>query len=63
MKLIDYFKAFLTDTVNLKPSKLEDLDERVPTLTEVVKGGVRDTTVLDAIPQGSWAHETIIQPA
>ena len=27
------------------------------------KGGVRDTTVLDAIPQGSWAHETIIQPA
>ncbi len=63
MKLIDYFKTFLTDTVNLKPSKLEDLDERVPTLTEVVKGGVRDTTVLDAIPQGSWAHETIIQPA
>ena len=42
MKLIDYFKTFLTDTVNLKPSKLEDLDERVPTLTEVVKGGVRD---------------------
>ena len=28
MKLIDYFKTFLTDTVNLKPSKLEDLDER-----------------------------------
>lgn len=63
MKLIEYFKEFLTNTVNLKPSKLEDLDERVPTLTEVVKGGVRDTTVLDAIPQGSWAHETIIQPA
>lgn len=62
MKLIDYFKSFLTDTVNLKPSKLEDLDERVPTLTEVVKAGVRDTTVLDAIPQGSWAHQTIIQP-
>jgi hypothetical protein len=63
MKLTDYFKTFLTDTVNLKPSKLEDLDERVPTLTEVVKGSIRDTTVLDAIPQGSWAHETIIQPA
>lgn len=63
MKLIDYFKLFLTDTVNLKPSKLEDLDERVPTLTEVLRGGVRETTVLDAIPQGSWAHETIIQPA
>ena len=63
MKLIEYFKTFLMDTVNLKPSKLEDLDERVPTLTEVVKSGIRDTTVLDAIPQGSWAHETIIQPA
>jgi hypothetical protein len=63
MKLTDYFKGFLTNTVNLKPSKLEDLDERVPTLTEAVKGGIRDTTVLDAIPQGSWAHETIIQPA
>jgi hypothetical protein len=63
MKLIEYFKTFLTDTVNLKPSKLEDLDERVPTLTEVLKSGIRDTIVLDAIPQGSWAHETIIQPA
>ena len=62
MKLIDYFRSFLRDTVNLKPSKLQDLDERVPTLAEVVKSGVRDTTVLDAIPQGSWAHRTIIQP-
>lgn len=46
MKLTDYFKAFLTNTVNLKPAKLEDLDERVPTLTEVVKSGIRDTSVL-----------------
>ncbi len=62
MKLLSYFNSFLIDTVNLSPSKLDDLDERVPTLTEVVKGGVRETTVLDAIPQGSWAHRTIIQP-
>jgi hypothetical protein len=62
MKLHDYFKTLLEDTVNLKPSKLQNLDDRVPTITEAIKGSTRGTTVLDAIPQGSWAHRTIIEP-
>lgn len=60
MKFIACLKTNLTDTVNFKPSKLDDLDERVPRPTEVVNGKVRGTTMLAAIPHGSWAHETII---
>lgn len=63
MKLLEHFRTFLIDTVNLKPSKLDDLNERVPRITNAIES---DTTVghlvLDTVPQGSWAHRTIIGP-
>lgn len=64
MKLLEYFNAFLRDTVNLNQSRLDDLDGRVDSITKALKiapdlGGL----VLDTVPQGSWAHETIIRPA
>lgn len=62
MKLLDYFKTLLDDVVNLKPSKLSDLDSRVGSIYEAIKGSTSGTVVLDAIPQGSWAHRTIIEP-
>jgi hypothetical protein len=62
MKLLEYFKTLLNDSVNLKPSKLQNLDDRVPSITEAIKGSTSGTVVLDAIPQGSWAHRTIIEP-
>lgn len=63
MKLTDYFKAFLTDTVNLRPAKLTTLEERVETITGVLEASTQLTgRVRDTIPQGSWAHETIIEP-
>lgn len=64
MKLLDYFSQFLTNTVNLNPSRLEDLDTRVDRITEALKGATNlDGRILDTIPQGSWAHRTIIRPA
>lgn len=63
MKLLEYFRTFLDDTVNLKPSKLSDLDVRVPRITKAIEGdSAVGSLVLDTVPQGSWAHRTIISP-
>lgn len=63
MKLLEYFAQFLRDKVNLNQSRLDDLNSRVDAIAEILKadddlGG----RVLDTIPQGSWAHRTIIRP-
>jgi hypothetical protein len=58
-----HFHAFLTSTVNLKPHKLTQLDGRVTAITNAFQN---DDTVghmyKEHTPQGSWAHETIINP-
>ena len=64
MRLHDYFAQFLTDTVNLNQTKLDQLDSRV----DGIAGALKDAhnlngRVLDIVPQGSWAHRTIIRPA
>ncbi|MEW1999779.1 cyclic GMP-AMP synthase DncV-like nucleotidyltransferase [Streptomyces coelicoflavus] len=63
MKLLAYFSAFLADTVNLNQTRLDQLDDRVAAITSTLKadsqiGGLYRTH----IPQGSWAHRTIIRP-
>lgn len=63
MDFNNYFHAFLTSTVNLKPSKLELLEQRV---TSIVNAFQADDDGRDLYvghtPQGSWAHRTIIEP-
>jgi hypothetical protein len=64
MKLTQYFGKMLTETVNLNGSRLADLDTRVVRITEALKAADSlGDRVLDTVPQGSWAHETIIRPA
>jgi hypothetical protein len=64
VKLLEYFIAFLRDTVNLNQSRLDDLDGRVDSITAALRNAADlDGLVLDTVPQGSWAHETIIRPA
>ncbi|WP_370326142.1 cyclic GMP-AMP synthase DncV-like nucleotidyltransferase [Euzebya sp.] len=64
MKLIQYFNQFLRDAVNLNQTRLNDLDTRVDRITNALKeAGALDGRVLDTVPQGSWAHRTIIRPA
>jgi len=63
MKLLEYFKDFLENTVNLNESRLTLLDERVGAITNFLK----ENTIFkehfrDVIPQGSYAHKTIIRP-
>jgi hypothetical protein len=63
VKLVDYFDSFLKETVNLNQSRLDLLDARVQSI--VVTAGLEDVIgpiLVGHIPQGSWAHRTIIKP-
>ncbi|MCV7471909.1 nucleotidyltransferase [Micrococcus luteus] len=63
MKLVSYHDAFLRDTVNLNRSRLDQLGTRVRSIVSALEnddevGGI----LIGHIPQGSWAHRTIIKP-
>ena len=63
MKLKQYFDAFMENTVNINDSRLQDLDDRVKTLYGVLKADDEiGNIVRSKLPQGSWAHKTIIKP-
>lgn len=63
MKLTDYFKDFLNCSVNLNKSRIKLLDERTATIIGVIKSSpVFKDYFIDVIPQGSYAHKTIIKP-
>ena len=63
MKLLAYFDSFMKETVNLNQTRLDLLDARVQSI--VVEVGLDDVVgpmMEGYIPQGSWAHRTIIKP-
>lgn len=63
MKLVAYFGRLLDQTVNLNTTRLDDHDSRVSSITEALKASAAlDGRVIDTVPQGSWAHRTIIRP-
>lgn len=63
MKLVEYFKAFLEKEVNLNPDRIKTLDERTESITNFLKNhNSFSEQFLDIIPQGSYAHKTIIKP-
>ncbi|MEV4689058.1 SMODS domain-containing nucleotidyltransferase [Microbacterium sp. LWH3-1.2] len=64
MKLIKHFDAFLVNKVNLGDGRIKQLDERVTAITNFVQAGddAFATNFIDILPQGSYAHRTIINP-
>jgi len=63
MQLADHFDVLLKETVNLSSSSLERLDSRVDAIYRALSGDEElGPYVQDKIPQGSWAHRTIIKP-
>jgi hypothetical protein len=63
MQLADHFDVLLKDTVNLSQFKLDILDGRVTAIYNALAADLElGTYVRDKIPQGSWAHRTIINP-
>lgn len=58
-----HFNAFLTNTVNLPPSRLDQLGQRVDTIYKALRADSEiGTLVTGKTKQGSWAHRTIIKP-
>lgn len=63
MKLIKNFKKFLDQEVNLNRTRLKTLDERVTAITNFLSNAETfSSNYIDVIPQGSFAHKTIIKP-
>jgi hypothetical protein len=63
VKLVAYFNAFLRDTVNLNQSRLNQLDDRVKAISNALKADKEIGKLYKThMPQGSWAHRTIIKP-
>lgn len=63
MQLNSYFKHFLENTVNLNQTRIDNLDDRVLAITKYLEGEATfGRVVIDLIPQGSYAHKTIIKP-
>lgn len=63
MKLTEHFDNFLQEHVNLDGQRLERLNRSVGAISEFLEGS--DTFsghFIDTIPQGSYAHKTIIKP-
>ena len=57
------FKAFLTEKVNLNQSRLNQLSQRVTAIENFLANDeVFGECVSEVIPQGSFAHGTIIKP-
>ena len=64
MKLTDHFDAFLTNKVNLSDSRIATLDAHVEAVSQFLSahGGTLGANFNELIPQGSYAHRTIINP-
>lgn len=62
MKLLNHFKTFLEDHVNLNDARLRLLTASVDAVTNAVKQLDWGPEIVDFAEQGSWAHETIIKP-
>jgi hypothetical protein len=63
MKLTEYFTEFLRNTVNLDDTRLGRLNKSVEALTGFLQASATFSEhFIDTIPQGSYAHKTIIKP-
>lgn len=64
MKLTKNFDAFLKNKVNLSDARIDMLDSRVEAVTKFLQTGDDEfaSNFIDVVPQGSYAHRTIINP-
>jgi hypothetical protein len=62
VKLVELFRVFLADTVNLNATRINLLDDSVDAVRKWVRNSDWGPTIIDFLSQGSWAHKTIIKP-
>ncbi|GAN69830.1 SMODS domain-containing nucleotidyltransferase [Acetobacter orleanensis] len=62
MKHVDIFNAFLNDVVNLNITRVQNLESSIGAIKSVVINSNWEPSLKGWMPQGSWAHKTIIKP-
>ncbi len=62
MKLLDHFRTFLKDTVNLNSTRVQNLEKSVDAISSFIKGSDWKPEIIGFEAHGSWAHKTIIKP-
>lgn len=62
MKLVSVFDAFLKDTVNLNSTRVKGLEDSTGSIEDFVNKSTWGPEIDSWMPQGSWAHKTIIKP-
>ncbi len=62
MKLVEHFSSFLTNTVNLNQSRINDLELAIGAIQRFIRQSTWKPTIRGFEEQGSWAHDTIIKP-
>jgi superfamily II DNA or RNA helicase len=63
MKFAKQFQMFLQEYVNINKTRMDELDRHVRALRDYLYGhAVFGDILIDMIPQGSWAHKTIVKP-
>lgn len=62
MKLLDHFKTFLEDHVNLNQTRVDQLTDSIEAVKKAIRESEWKAQIIQFAPQGSWAHKTIIKP-
>lgn len=62
MKLLDHFKTFMADEVNLNQTRITLLEKSIEAVENAIRGSDWGPEIVEFAPQGSWAHDTIIKP-
>ncbi|MFC0220184.1 cyclic GMP-AMP synthase DncV-like nucleotidyltransferase [Pseudochelatococcus lubricantis] len=62
MKHVDLFNDFLKEVVNLNTTRIGDLERTTEAIKKAVRESEWEPTISSWMPQGSWAHKTIIRP-
>jgi len=62
MKLVEHFNTLLTDVVNLNATRVTQLEDSIEALKSTIRAADWAPKIKRFVPQGSWAHKTIIKP-
>jgi hypothetical protein len=62
VKLIDHFSTFMTEVVNLNATRVGQLEDSIEALKGALRASDWPPKIKRFVPQGSWAHKTIIRP-
>ncbi|MGK4845907.1 SMODS domain-containing nucleotidyltransferase, partial [Salmonella enterica] len=62
MKLLEHFKIFLEDCVNLNQTRIDQLSTSVGAVKTAIRDSDWEPAIIQFAAQGSWAHGTIITP-